>query len=645
MNLTKTHYPDTGLGALPDLDVELSLVPPTQGPIWRSIVSDARLASGLSVKRGRSRETDRFQTGTLDLELNNRDREFDPEHSSSPIADHIKPERRIRVLAKYNDVQYVVFDGYVDGFEQSYPEWDSDAVASISAGDGFKVLAQADLPSSSSLYEVLLATTRPDHWWKLDEEAGQTKANDTGITGANPATGDILGSVTMGSTNIVPYDGDRTCASFTNGVIRVGGAARITSSRWSLNAVFQTTTSATNFDTIFSQRPPNTDGIWLFIASDGTLVVSSSPSAGPGGLTACDDGATHYAVVTYNGTTLSLYLDGSLNDSSAETWTPNALDDIAIASNQANSILDFVGSLAHVALWDGIVLSATQVSDLYNAGANGLTGEPTGTRLRRILDYVGWPGFGLTTAADRDIDTGSSTVGAFNLSGGSALDYLQTLHDTEQGQFYMGLDGAMSSDSVFKVCWRQRHALLTSSRSSTSQATFGDDGSELKYADILVDYGENRLFNEGRVSRSGGAEQSYADVESQREYFKRPYEKSGLLYANDNDSFDHATWAVNRYSDPALRIIGLVIKPQRDPSNLWPQVLGREIGDRITVKRRPQGVGSVISKEAVIEGVEHSMSDGEWTTVWRLSEADTTAYWVLDDSNLSVLDTTTIPAF
>jgi len=63
-----------------------------------------------------------------------------------------------------------------------------------------------------------------------------------------------------------------------------------------------------------------------------------------------------------------------------------------------------------------------------------------------------------------------------------------------------------------------------------------------------------------------------------------------------------------------------------------------DIGTRITVKRRPQGVGSVISKELIVEGISHDIGISSWVTTYNLSPA-ALAFFVLDSSTFGVLDT------
>jgi hypothetical protein len=97
---------------------------------------------------------------------------------------------------------------------------------------------------------------------------------------------------------------------------------------------------------------------------------------------------------------------------------------------------------------------------------------------------LGWP------AADRVIATGDTTLQATTLDG-SVLNELQLVQDTEQGEFYLDAQG--------RAVFRNRQALLTDARSTTSQATFGDGGyaatGEIPYADAMQSTPGDTLVN------------------------------------------------------------------------------------------------------------------------------------------------------
>jgi hypothetical protein len=108
----------------------------------------------------------------------------------------------------------------------------------------------------------------------------------------------------------------------------------------------------------------------------------------------------------------------------------------------------------------------------------------------------------------------------------------------------------------------------------------------------------------------------------------------------DNDEFARqvAVYRVATYGQPKLRIESLQVKPRQVPADLFPKVLGYEIGTRITVNRRPQNVGSVMTNELLIEGVAHDIQVDGWTTNWSLSPVPFDVF-ILDSATQGVLNT------
>lgn len=83
---------------------------------------------------------------------------------------------------------------------------------------------------------------------------------------------------------------------------------------------------------------------------------------------------------------------------------------------------------------------------------------------------------------------------------------------------------------------------------------------------------------------------------------------------------------------------------------VYEQALGREIGDRIIVKKTPPETpaagGPRISQEVTVEGIRHEFADSLWQTTFQLAPADPnttggSGYWILGDPTYSVLGTTT----
>jgi hypothetical protein len=255
-------------------------------------------------------------------------------------------------------------------------------------------------------------------------------------------------------------------------------------------------------------------------------------------------------------------------------------------------------------------------------GAVG-AGETTSARVGRILNSVSWP------TEDRLVSNGDTTVQATTLEG-DGLTELQLVAETEIGEFYI--------DEAGRAFFRGRHGLLEDARSNMSQATFGDSGAELPYFDIQPSYDKDQLVNFARVTRAGGTEQTATDTASQAKYLVRTFvPSSDLLMQSDAAALDYARYVVTLAKDAEYRFDALVIDPLRDPVNLFPQVLGRRIGDRVTVKRRPPG-GGTIDRDVFIVGVSHEVTPDTWLTTWQLQSASKTAYLILDHATLGKLD-------
>ena len=263
-----------------------------------------------------------------------------------------------------------------------------------------------------------------------------------------------------------------------------------------------------------------------------------------------------------------------------------------------------------------------------------------------ILNATGWP------SGDRNIGAGQAFIASQTLTNKSALSHLQDIAAAESGLFFI--------DGQGRATFQGRHYRLKTSVATTSQATFGDGGgSELPYQSLQPNYDDSQIWNVISVTADGGTEQISTDADSKGMYFKRTLTLNGLIVGDaspyggnsqDNEAKGMADWLLAQYKDPTYRFDAISLEGGVSDT-LWPQMLGRTISDRITVKRRPPPSGSTtLSKECWIEAVEHRITNItasylRWQTKWQLSEATAHGWWLLDDTTYSVLDSTTIPAF
>lgn len=265
------------------------------------------------------------------------------------------------------------------------------------------------------------------------------------------------------------------------------------------------------------------------------------------------------------------------------------------------------------------------------AGAN----ESTGARIDRILSAAGW----YTGSGKRVLAAGDSLVQATVL-GDTPWNLMQITADSELGELYIGGSGA--------VIFRNRHAILTEARSNTPQAVFGDGGgTELPFRSVTRSRDDTTIANDVQATRAGSSalQEAFDNASIAKYLFTRTYQRTDLMLASDADTLAWAQWICYVAKNDEDRFEQLTLNPLRDPVNLWPQALGRQIGDRITVIRRPPGIAVPVTRDCFIRGIAHAWDwgAGTWTTTWTLQDASRYgSFLTLDHPVLGQLNTNAI---
>jgi hypothetical protein len=317
--------------------------------------------------------------------------------------------------------------------------------------------------------------------------------------------------------------------------------------------------------------------------------------------------------VTWNGITYPLF------SGYARSWTPPTAqlgpdyDYVVVEATDAFCVLE------------GSVIPAT--------GAVG-AGELSGARISRILAAAGW--YDIAQGLS-DIDPGQSAVQGTGF-GGTALELLRLTADSEIGELYVNGAG--------QVTFRDRHAPLTDARSAAVQAVFGDQagaahpaGTELPYTEITKPDDDTTMANDIQASIAGSSSvQRAQDAASVAKFlFPRSYSRSDLILQNDTDALNWASWVLYVSRDDESRFDSMTVQPGTDPDSLFPQVLGREPGDRIQVWRRPPGQAP-ISKDCFISSITHTATVDGWVTEWGLRDATRYgSFFTLGDATLGRL--------
>lgn len=109
------------------------------GDVLVDVTEDVR---SVSVKRGRTRELDRFSAGAVSITLDNRHRYYDPtvDGTVSPYAGSILPRKQVVI----ESAGAPVFSGQVEDWNLDYT-LGGDSTASVQVADGFALLAGQSL--------------------------------------------------------------------------------------------------------------------------------------------------------------------------------------------------------------------------------------------------------------------------------------------------------------------------------------------------------------------------------------------------------------------------------------------------------------------------------------------------------------------
>lgn len=374
------------------------------------------------------------------------------------------------------------------------------------------------------------------------------------------------------------------------------------------------------------------------------------------------DGNWHHIVVTYNhiDTSVTVYVDGVQDSEGAANFPLGSTPNLTIGSN-GGPINGWPGYMSDVALYS-TVLSGTQIANHYATGIWFQSQEltistgPTG-RLVWLLDVVGFPlsavyvPYNWVTELYGTLGQGNSGAGN-QVTLTSALNYIQTLSETEPGVIFQAPNGLLYAYN--------RQYQYKNPTSTVSQGVFGDNTSTAAYhydgQTLTLGQDDLDLFNDIQVqsgrggytlsatnSIAGGAQQASAApftvgggqlqeagpaqfasaATSASIYGSRTLQGlTSLLMEYDGDALAIAENYLQWFQDPIFRVQQIKLNSYANGGNNIPQMLERGILDRITVQYQGQVQGPQFSQDSLIESISHSVDIANgpvWSTTFSCS--------------------------
>jgi hypothetical protein len=613
---------------------------------WTDITEHVR---EVSTSRGRSSELDTYSAGSCQVLLDNRTRLFDPENSAGTYYGNLTPLRpiRIRVTPSGGTIRSIFF-GFIDQWPQSY-SWPNESTVTVTATDAFKALNEYKLPS---LWRKTITEAPATAWYPLADFNGSQYAFEIEKWSARSAawaasSGGVASYCTPGEALIA--DEPATSSSFDgNKTLLILNPISAEASSWTAEMWIQTTENTTGNYGIWNHRDFIHGGTCGLVVSGGNATVvaqfghrgTSNTMTTKNAQVTVNDGKPHHVALVYQsdasfGNTFNLYVDGQL--ATVSGGFTDVVDNqfafmslglpISKSGTASNNFTNYYkGSIQHLVLYSGIMLTADEVLERYEIGVGTyLQGTRTDERITVIADLADWMTDGL------DLNTGDSTVLGIQVNRKGFLDALKEVEVAEQGRLFMSVDG--------KIRFIDRNA-EGAGNFITSQATFSDNPGvgEIKYADIVLTFDDRYIFNEITVTQPDNSSYTSADTTSQGKYFKRALNIDNFIADAAYFLVNTSLYRLAQYKDPQMRIDEMTVNVRRDLAYQSPCVT-LDIGDRITVERTPQDVGAQITKSLIIEGIKHSITRDNWVVTFNTDPTLQNAPFVLDSATLGVLDT------
>jgi len=571
--------------------------------VWTDITADM---VDVQTRRGRNKESGAYEAGTMTFTVRNDTRKYDPDYAAGTYYGKLRPNRRARLRATYSAVTYDLFLGYIDRISQVYGG-PNEATAEFQVTDGFKILNRVELPES--VYRAEVAATGPVSFWPLDEPDTATVVTDV-IGGRNLTVNGVPG---FGAAGLVVRDpgAAMTIDSSVGEYLARVDAFPVTGTPLSLELWYQHTPAAsTGYLGGFISADEQNGAILQTLSTDVKFTVMRINGGVPvsGTLTTTgvtiNDGSPHHIVGTWAGTgDVKVYVDGvsrgsgSLSVAAGTFTTTTGYTIIPSAGAGASN-----GTYQMFAIYN-TALDAATVATHNTAGRTPWNGDLPGARLTRIATLAG--------ATPTSFDTGVQTLQATDL-GGTALDYVQKVEETDAGHLFITADGTLRYLDRVDA---DTGAYLTSKFTLVDD----DSGAGIPYRTTSADVDEARIVTRATTSREGSVAVTYSDATAVAEFQLIDEVHDGLLHDSDAYSLYYSQWVVNTHKTPSSRIGTVTLELTKDPANMYPALLPLELADRVIYKRKPQNTGTTISVDMRVEAISHDTGPHYWRSRLQLS--------------------------
>ena len=275
---------------------------------------------------------------------------------------------------------------------------------------------------------------------------------------------------------------------------------------------------------------------------------------------------------------------------------------------------------------------ADQFTVLANQALNAVatTSQASGTRINTVLDLPE-----INYQGARAIDTGSSTLGAFNIAQDeNCLNYLQLINTSEQGYLFMSAAGTLT--------FKGRSSVLN----PVAGATFNTDGTGLPMQTLINQFGDELLYNYIITQSPAGAVQTTSNAASIALYQAQQYALTNLLNSTVAEVAGLGNYLLGKYQNPVLRFTGLSTEMSALSTANQNIVLGLDMTSICTVvKNFTVGTPATETQTLIVSGIAHNITPSSHIVSYTFESTDGNQYFTLNNAIFGTLSTTNLLSF
>ena len=258
------------------------------------------------------------------------------------------------------------------------------------------------------------------------------------------------------------------------------------------------------------------------------------------------------------------------------------------------------------------------------------TVQATGARINTVLDLPE-----INYQGARAIDTGSSTLGAFNIAQDeNCLNYLQLINTSEQGYLFMSANGTLT--------FKGRSSVLN----PVAGATFNTDGTGIRYQSLVNQFGDELLYNFITTKSDAGPLQTTSNAASIALYQAQQYSLTNLLNSTTTEVAGLGNYLLGKYQNPVLRFTGLSTEMSALSATDQNIIFGLDMTSICTVvKNFVVGTPATETQTLIVSGIAHNITPGSHIVSFVYESTDGNQYFTLGDAIFGTLSTTNLLSF